>query len=111
MRTASYFIFASALLHVVGVAVSGFHADSFSLLTPAIVYALIGFWLFRQMRGLTWLSLIIMIIGVAAATASIVGISIVPTWVFWAILVANLGADLTLFVVIWSGTNRSAAKA
>jgi hypothetical protein len=103
MKTAAYALVISAALHGVAVVLAGFAASSLTLIVPAILYLALAAGLSRHMMWVAWLSFIVMLGGIAAALASVVGASPVPTWVFGSILAANAVAAVLLFGAIWSG--------
>lgn len=92
MTTAGYFLLVSALLHVIGSALTGFNAVGLFLLFPAVLYS--GFFVGLRMDlvWVAWLALIFMLGGMAGTVLELVRQSPIPAWILWSILLADLGA-------------------
>lgn len=111
MKTAGYFVLISAALHVVGVALSGFASSTLFLLGPALLYVLLYAGLARNMMWVAWLTFITMLIGASAALSAFFEATPVPSWVFMAIVAADLIAALLLFGAIWAGRGKRGQRA
>lgn len=103
MKLASLFVLISAALHVLPAVLTGFAAEGVTLLAPAVVFVLLALGLRRGIFGAAWLSFLVMLVGLASAVSALYTPSAVPSWVFSAILAANLCAAATLFMAIWRG--------
>ncbi|MEM8803606.1 MAG: hypothetical protein AAGF55_13825 [Pseudomonadota bacterium] len=101
MRTAAILLLISAALHVVGFVLGGF--EPIFLLFPPVLYVVLAAGLSRGKIWVAWIALICMLGGSAGAIVELFNPSSVPTWVFQAILTADLAAALTLFGAIWTG--------
>lgn len=103
MRQGGYFLLASAGLHVIGWALSGFSSGTVFLLGPAGLYILLFAGLARSLMWVAWIAFCCMVIGAAGTFAELFRASPVPDWVFWGIIAADLTAAMLLFAAIWVG--------
>ena len=102
MHIASLFLAASAALHLWGLALVGVTPTGILFLIAALVY--VGFYagLRRGMRAVAWASFLCLLVGFCAAVAVGAGATGAPGYIGWAIAAADLGAILSLVVVLWA---------
>lgn len=110
MRQGGYFLLASAGLHVIGWALSGFSSITLFLLFPAGLYILLFAGLARSLMWVAWIAFCCMVIGAAGTFAELYRASAVPDWVFWGIIAADLIAAMLLFAAIWVGPKTAEAQ-
>lgn len=103
MRIVSYLIWLSAALHLAGIALGGFGAEALKLLAPAALFALLGFLLWRGLRGVGWAALVLLLGSAAAALGNAVAPGAVPEALFAAICAVNLVAAAVVFLRLWRG--------
>lgn len=101
MTTAGNFLLVSALLHVIGSALTGFTPLGLFLLFPAVLYTCFYLGLLRGLVWVAWFALLCMLGGMAGTAVQVVSQSPIQTWILWSILVADLGAAVFLVRAIW----------
>ncbi|QFS81719.1 hypothetical protein FIU97_02925 [Roseivivax sp. THAF40] len=101
MITAGHFLLASALLHVIGSALTGFSSLGLFLLFPAVLYSAFYFGLRMGLVWVAWLALVCMLGGMGGTVLELVNQSPIPTWILWSILIADLGAAVFLVRALW----------
>ena len=102
MLTAGYFLLASAFLHVVGSALTGFNSMGLFLIFPAVLYSGFYFGLRAGLVWVAWLALLCMLGGMAGTVLELVNQSLIPACILWSILIADLGAAFFLSRALWS---------
>ena len=98
---AEYFLLLSAALHVVGSVLTGFQGIGLFLLFPAVLYTAFSVALHKGVRWVAWVALVCMIGGMAGTAWELIRASIIPDWVLWGIIAADLGAAVLLVRIVW----------
>ncbi|MEL7100027.1 MAG: hypothetical protein AAGM84_14470 [Pseudomonadota bacterium] len=86
----------SAVLHVLGLALSGFAVSSLFLLFPAALYTVLCVGLWRGVTAVAWIALICMIGGAAGTAYEFAGPLMAPAPVLIGIILADLTAGTLL---------------
>jgi hypothetical protein len=90
MRYAVLPLLLSAVLHLLGFALTGFASESLFLLFPAILYSLLSVGLLRDMVWVTWVTLVCMVGGIAGTFIEFAGPLMAPAPVLIGIILADL---------------------
>lgn len=96
LKLGGQFMMLSGLLHFLSAA----FGDTMIMASIGVLYLLIGAGLTRSMRWLGYFAFLFMIFGAVIAYGFLTTAP-APTWVTWAIIIANVLAALTLFVALW----------
>lgn len=103
MKQAASLLIFSAALHVGGVAAAGFAPGLVTALVLAAILILLAAGLSRGIRGVAWLTFVVLMFAVAWSVAQLFGPAPVPVWAAWGILGVNVVAALMVFAEIWRG--------
>lgn len=99
--SAAVFLLVSGVLHLGVTLLGGFSTFGLLLALVAPFYGLIALGLLRNWRWLAWLAFVLLLIGSVGAFTETAGPITGPAWIYWVILLANLGALVTLFTILW----------
>lgn len=92
MKTAGVFLLISAVLHILGSALSGFSPVGLFLLFPAALYTAFYFGLRRGLGWVAWLALVCMVGGIGGTVVELFKVSSIPDWVLLGVVAADLCA-------------------
>lgn len=100
-ETAGVFLMLSAILHLIGSAMTGAQGVGAFLLFPAVLYTALFFGLRRGLPWVAWLTLICMLGGMAGTLIELSKASLVPAWILWSIVMADLVCAGFLVRALW----------
>jgi len=102
MRSAGLFLALSGVLHLVAPVFAGFAPGSLVLLAIGVIYLLLAAGINRGWRGLAYIVFVVLLVGANVAFA-MVGGGLLPDYLWYAIIAADLVALVSLFVALWRG--------
>lgn len=100
-RIAALPLVLSAALHLAGALLSGFVAEGLVLLPVVALYGVLAALLWRGYRSVAWIVFLCMLIGAVGAWIASGGVNLVPTWIYYAIALADVACAAMLFVKLW----------
>ena len=109
-RLGAFFIAISAILHILAIFVGGVSSFTLGLVVIGIVYLGFAYGLLSGWRWMAYLTFLIALIGSIVAFGSSFGAGPVPGWWWTLIVIADVGAVITLFAALWRGAPEKALK-
>ncbi|MEL6573200.1 MAG: hypothetical protein AAFQ64_16175 [Pseudomonadota bacterium] len=101
LRWGANFVGLSAALHLIAPFLGGFGGISPALAGLGIVYLVMAYGLYQNVRWVGYVAFLAMFIGLSAAISNIWTPGPVPGWLFMAISAANVAAVIALFIALW----------
>ncbi|OCW58594.1 hypothetical protein [Hoeflea olei] len=98
---AALLIWISAILHMSTPAIAGFSEETFRLVPPALVLAVMGYLMLPNRRFMAWLTFYALLAAAIATLALSVGPSSIRHDWWMLLLAADLSAAFFVFVYLW----------